>query len=734
MTAEGTSAAAFIRPGKGIRQRFLMGWPWGLLALSLAYTAYGAWDPASSGLTAAGAALSVMAGSLATATVLITLDVEPRPTAQRARRLLGTALFLWTLAEGYRALTWAITGIAPGIPSLADLLRLAGYLAALAAAVSYSSSAGGRYGRLRELLDTAILVIAGTALSWLVIIRPVSLALPSNELLLGWASFSSTFDLVLILMALRLLVGAASLEEARGFLLLAAASLALQASDLVRGYLTLGGEIGLPTLVEGGWGIAASLIGLVVPHAALQEIADRPESPVARPLRQRMESVLPIALTYAVVGFTLINWRLVGVIDWAGVGAAMVLSLLLVARQGVIGGQSEMRQFAALVNASADMAFVCQADGTLQLANPAVRAAMLVEAPPTALEDFLATPTPSRAFLQEAIDGGWSGEVELRRGDGSLYPASLSLRPVWDERLGRALLVGTAHDLTRIRDREDDLRAALSQVAAARSDLQALNSVLERRVSERTRELAESVDRLHRMNLELQELGRLKSEFVTLVSHELRAPLTNIRAGIELTLAATPDVDPGVQDRLTLVAAETERLGRFVEAILDLSALEAGRFPLHPGPLDLAQAAGRIAARLSAQPGGARVILDLPPSVPLVQADERAVDSVFFHLLDNAIKYAPDGEVRVQAQPESAGVAVSVTDRGPGIAPEERERVFEMFHRLDATDARQVYGHGLGLHLTRSLLGAMGGWIRAEQAAEGGTRMVFWLPRSGARA
>jgi signal transduction histidine kinase len=730
MTAGNRKDAAHIGWGFVIRRLFLTWWPWALLAASVAYIASAAWVQASSGMTAAGAALSVTAGSLATASVLITLDVEPRPAARRARRLMGAALFLWTLAEGYRALVLALAGSAPTVPSLADLLRLAGYLSMVAAAVSYAATAGGRYGRLRELLDTAILTIAGTALSWLIIIRPVSMALPTNDVLLGWASFSSAFDLVLILMALRLLVGAASRSEARGFLVLAAAFLALQVSDLVRGYLTLGGEIGLPSLVEGGWGIAACLIGMIVPRVPIRETADLPELSAARPLRQRMESVLPIALTYAVVGFTLLNWRLVGVIDWAGVGAAVVLSLILVARQGVIGGQSEMRQFAALVNASADLAFVCQADGLLRLSNPAASAALRVDAPPANLEDFLATPNPSPAFLQAAVAGGWSGEVELRRGDGSRFPASLSLRPVWDERLGRALLVGTAHDLTHIRERENDLRAALSQVAVARSDLEALNTVLERRVSERTRELAESVERLHRMNLELQELGRLKSEFVTLVSHELRAPLTNIRIGVELTLAAHPDLGPDVHERLSLVGAETERLGRFVEMILDLSALEAGRFPLRPGPVDLAQAAGRVAVRLRAEPGDSRVHIELPDTVPPVLADQRAIESIFFHLLDNALKYAPEGGIRVEAEVDPEGVTVRVIDRGPGIPPDERERVFEMFHRLDARDAREVYGHGLGLHLTRRLLEAMGGRIRAEQSDGEGTRMAFWLPRA----
>jgi signal transduction histidine kinase len=731
MTAAGMDAAPPDRPGPDIRRSLLIWWPWGMLVLSLAYIALGGGGGASSGgLPVAGIVLAVVTGSLATTTVLLTVDVEPRPAQQRARRLLGAALFLWTLAEGYRAIAWALSGAAPGIPSLADLLRLAGYMSTLAAAVSYSSSAGGSYGRLRELLDTAILVIAGAALSWLVIIRPVSMALPSNTVLLGWASVAPVFDLVLVLLALRLLAGAGSSGEARGFLGISLAFLALLSGDLVRGYLSLGGEIGLQTLPEGGWGIAACVIGLIVPRALPEEPAEYPEVPVARPLRQRMESLLPIAVTYAVVGFTILNWWLVREVDWVGVGAAAVLSLLLVARQGVIGGQSEMRQFAALVNASADLAFVCQEDGLMLLTNPAVQASLRVDTAPATAGDFLVAPTPSQAFLHQALHGGWSGEVELRRGDGSLFPASLNLRPVWDERLGRALLVGTAHDLTHIRERENDLRAALSEVAVARSDLEALNAVLERRVSERTQELAETVERLHQMNLELQELGRLKSEFVTLVSHELRAPLTNIRAGVELTLATNPEVDPAAQERLTLVAAETERLARFVEAILDLSALEAGRFPLRPGPADLGQAAGRVADRLRAQHGEDRIVLDLPETIPAVLADERALESTFFHLLDNALKYAPTGEVRVKARTESAGVEVTVTDRGPGIPTEERERVFERFHRLDSRDSREVYGHGLGLHLTRRLLEAMGGWIRAESADGGGTRMVFWLPQA----
>jgi len=707
--------------------RLLQTWPWAGMAAAILYGALGSWLAPTKAFSAAGSILTVVLGSLATAAVLVRPDRESLEGARRARRLLGAAWFLWTLAEGYRALAWAVTGNAPGLPSITDLLRLSGYLSFLAAAFSYSSSAAGRYGQLRDVLDTAIMLTAGTALSWLVVVRPVSMALPASPVLLFWTSFAPTLDLVLLLMTLRMVLKAGTPGEGRGFGTLAVSLVALWFSDLARGYLGLGGEVGAPAIVEAGWGVAACLTAFLPTSLPIPVAEAGSELPTARPLRLRADAVLPVALTYAVVGFTLLNWRLASVIDWAGVGAAVALSLLLVARQGVLGGQSEMRQFAALVNASGDMAFVASLDGTLRLVNPAVANALGTNMPPGQLDEFLASPIPRREFLLEASRSGWSGEVELRRADGSVFPASLSLRPVWDERLARALLVGTAHDLTHIRERENDLRAALSQVAVARSDLQALNAVLESRVEERTRELEASVEQLRRMNLELLELGRLKSEFVTLVSHELRAPLTTIRAGVELLLAAHPDLGQGVRERLELVAGETDRLGNFVEAILDLSALEAGRFPLHLAPTDLAVSIERVVGRAATQ-GKQDLVIDLPPGLPAVMADERALESVLFHLVDNAIKYAPAAPVRIEAQEEPGRVRVMVTDGGPGIPAEERERVFEMFHRLDARDAREVYGHGLGLHLARQLLEAMGGGIRAEEPTGGGTRMAFWVP------
>jgi signal transduction histidine kinase len=122
--------------------------------------------------------------------------------------------------------------------------------------------------------------------------------------------------------------------------------------------------------------------------------------------------------------------------------------------------------------------------------------------------------------------------------------------------------------------------------AAARTE-PGLNRDLEAKVDARTQELKRTVEDLDRLNRELLELDRLKSEFVTLVSHELRAPLTNIRTGVELLLPEDGGMPAQARDSLELILEETERLGGFVESILDLSALEAGRFPLSIEPLNL---------------------------------------------------------------------------------------------------------------------------------------------------
>ena len=327
---------------------------------------------------------------------------------------------------------------------------------------------------------------------------------------------------------------------------------------------------------------------------------------------------MPLALTYVVVGTALLGWWLTRQVDWLTITVAASLSLLLVARQGVIIGQRELKQYAL------------------------------------------------------------------------------------------------------------ELETALDEVAEAQTQLERLNLRLERKVGVRTAELEKTVSHLERLNEELKELDQLKSEFVALVSHELRAPLTNIRSGIELTLDRNPEIG---SKRLRTVQEEIQRLGALVEAILDISALEAGRFPLLLQPVELERIASDV---ISQMPEIERIQVDLPAELPLLMADERGLKSVLHHLLDNATKYAPEGDLILNAEAGNGFVSVSLSDSGPGIPSEERERVFEMFHRLDSSDAREVYGHGLGLPMARRLLEAMGGGIRAEPNENNGARIVLWLPEAEA--
>jgi signal transduction histidine kinase len=177
-----------------------------------------------------------------------------------------------------------------------------------------------------------------------------------------------------------------------------------------------------------------------------------------------------------------------------------------------------------------------------------------------------------------------------------------------------------------------------------------------------------------------------------------------------------------------LVQEETKRLSGLVETVLNISALEAGRLDLACQPLDIVEAVSTARDRFPARTGIERLQVNLPDNLPQISADPQALDSVLFHLIDNALKYDPEGNVYLKANGEETHLRISVTDQGPGIPLEERERIFDMFHRLDTSDARDTYGYGLGLPMVKRLLEAMGGTIQVRESEGGGSCFSFWLP------
>ncbi|MFQ5922126.1 MAG: ATP-binding protein, partial [Anaerolineales bacterium] len=640
----------------------------------------------------------------------------------RAWNHVAIGLGLWALGTILALVVRLVTQSAEPLPSLADWLAFSGSLAVLAGLASLSRRSTERFGRVRGLLDLVIIALALGSLAWLVFVRTIFGTGLAEPIRMVWATATPVLDLILAGWAVKLTLSAQRDRDIRPFALLALGLLIFSIAELGDALRRLQDESMAGGMVEAGW-IAAGIVFMGVASSLAKDRGDGRQLTLRR--AYWLETVLPIALTYVVVGTVLVDWWLSKQVDWLAVVAAGVLSLLLMARQGIIIGQVEMRQYAALVNASADLSLVSDADGKLLLANPALREAMDLTIEETSIVEVFDLGEYPESILKQALKSGWEGEVAVRSPN---FPVNLALRPVQDERRTRPLLAGTAHDLRIIKQRETELEAALAGVAAARSALEELNRELEGKVNERTRQLEQTILDLAHLNEELEELDRLKNEFVALVSHELLTPLTNIRTGLELLLESEPEMSAEATGSLELVQEEANRLSHLVEAILDLSALEARRFPLHLATVDLNQVTREVLAQF---PDIEAVRTEIPEDLPLIVADERSLKSVLTHLLDNAAKYAPGSDLQIRAEVENGSIKVTLSDSGPGIPPEERDRIFEMFHRLDGSDSREVYGYGLGLPMSRRLIEAMGGELQVGEAAEEGAEFAFWLPQAG---
>jgi signal transduction histidine kinase len=173
--------------------------------------------------------------------------------------------------------------------------------------------------------------------------------------------------------------------------------------------------------------------------------------------------------------------------------------------------------------------------------------------------------------------------------------------------------------------------------------------------------------------------------------------------------------------------AEVRRLTRFVESILDVSAIEAGRLELHPTSLSLVAIFELLSEHWGTPEDARRIQIELQADLPEVIAAQTALESVLRHLVDNAIKYAPDGPVIVSASQQDGQVHIRVRDFGPGIPEDKKNLLFGRFQRLDAKDSQSVYGYGLGLYLSRRLLEEMGSTLRFDSPADGGTQFSFSL-------
>ena len=231
-----------------------------------------------------------------------------------------------------------------------------------------------------------------------------------------------------------------------------------------------------------------------------------------------------------------------------------------------------------------------------------------------------------------------------------------------------------------------------------------------------------------------KELDRLKSEFVAVVSHEVRTPLTSIKGSLEL-LADERFLELPTPQRelLSISQANTERLITLINDILDFSKLEASKLPMTMERVEVQRVLMEAVENIRGLAGQRQISIDVrvDDSVGQIEADPMRMGQVVTNLLGNAIKFSPDeGRVEVFASGDEKGVTVSVRDYGRGIAPRDVARLFQRFAQLDSSTTRKAGGTGLGLVISKGIVEQHGGTIWVESAVDQGSTFSFSLPRT----
>jgi two-component system sensor histidine kinase KdpD len=244
--------------------------------------------------------------------------------------------------------------------------------------------------------------------------------------------------------------------------------------------------------------------------------------------------------------------------------------------------------------------------------------------------------------------------------------------------------------------------------------------------------LALSSARLRRAageNAALREADRLKSTFLASVSHDLRSPLTAIRASVEGLLERPTLPTPEVDELLQNIARQAGRLGRFVDQLLDLSRIEAGSLAVDREWVEAAALLDDLLVSFRQRSPGCTVERAISPDLPLLYVDPALVAQVLWNLLENGEKYGPPGgPIRVEAFCTGPQVLISVADRGPGVAPAERTRIFNHFFRLERDRRAHLPGSGLGLAICRGIVEAHRGRIWVDERPGGGSVFRVALP------
>ena len=276
----------------------------------------------------------------------------------------------------------------------------------------------------------------------------------------------------------------------------------------------------------------------------------------------------------------------------------------------------------------------------------------------------------------------------------------------------------------------DDVMRILDEA----SQLRAYSHALE----DKSRSLERATAELRTANEQLKSLDRLKDDFMSSVTHELRTPLTSIRALAELMRDDANMDTVQRQQFVGIIVAETERLSRLVNQVLDMAKIEAGHAEWHTTTLDIRELLEQAARTMeeTCRERGVELERVLPARVRPIRADADRLTQVVLNLLSNAAKYAPrdTGHVVLKLEETEEGVEVQVQDNGPGIPLEQQDMVFERFRQVEGDAHYRPGGTGLGLPISRQIVAHFGGRMWLHSTPGQGATFGFFLPRPPASA
>ncbi len=323
-------------------------------------------------------------------------------------------------------------------------------------------------------------------------------------------------------------------------------------------------------------------------------------------------------------------------------------------------------------------------------------------------EDRLSFRNNMAGLLSAGVTSKWDtrmiGYRKTKRFDAAIRVSVV--RDGWGRIESLRWVVRDVTDRTR---RETEVRSLNGEMEKLNAKLVELNAELETKIRERT--------------AQLEKLLKDQEEFIGVLSHDLRSPLTVIHGFAQL-LRRHPEQSESVRKAGESIETSAHRMERLIAELTDAGRLDAGKLMLDVAPVELGAFISDLVERLRA--GGAdRVRVETSEGLPAVLADPDRLERILTNLIGNGLKYS-DGQVEVRVASGDRGVVISVADHGVGIAEEELAHIFDRYYRAGATASRE--GLGLGLYITKGLVEAHGGRIRVESQVDEGSTFSFSLP------